>query len=101
MPNPLVLFGSAVVSQVPAIPGVVADDGWRWALQTGGFGALFAVLAYVSLRWLAGQLARARDAEDRARDAEVENLKGVLGENNKILARLLPVLERIETKLNR
>lgn len=101
MPNPLLLFGSAVLSQVPAIPGAVSEDGLRWALQTGGFGALFALVCYMAMKWLSSELSKARDSENKLRDAEIETLKGVIRNNNDFLARLVPVLDRIEGRLNR
>lgn len=101
MPNPLILFGSAVISQVPSIPGAVSEDGLRWALQTGGFGALFALVCYMALKWLASELSKSRDSEAKVREAEIDTLKGVVKSNSDLLARIGPVLDRIEATLNR
>lgn len=101
MPSPLLLFGSAVLSQVPSVPGAVTEDGLRWALQTGGFGALFALVCYMSMRWMAAELSKSRDSENKLRDAEIDTLKGVVKNNNDFMARLVPILDRIEARLNR
>ena len=90
------LLASATAATAPAFPGAVIDETWRWAVQTGGFGALFAVTVWVAFKWLGSRIDALDASRTEAQRQERETLLGVVKTNNEVLARLLPILERQE-----
>lgn len=90
------LLASATGATAPAFPGAIVDETWRWAVQTGGFGALFAVTVWVAFRWLGSRIDALDASRTEAQRQERETLLGVVKTNNEMLARLLPILERLE-----
>lgn len=96
--NVTALLASATAATAPSFPGVAVDETWKWAVQTGGFGALFAVTVWVALKWLASRLDTLSTERKEAQEAERETLHGVVKSSNEALARLIPILERLEAR---